>query len=123
MAGAPWLLSSCGPTLGVFKAPASEKEILVPVEKFPAGQQQLLVSSPSLANSILLVRRNDSIKALYLECTHEYAGLTATSSKIVCSLHGSVFDFDGNVVKEPALLPLKQYKVISNSHNHIIQLT
>ncbi len=120
LAGASWLLSSCGTAMPVFKTSARGQELLIPGDKFPAGQEQLLVSTPALSNQILLVRRNNQVKALYMECTHEYSGLTATKTKIVCALHGSVFDFDGNVVKEPALLPLKQFPVRTSDNNSLI---
>lgn len=120
LAGASWLLSACGTALPVFKATSRDQELVIPGDQFPPGQQQLLVSTPALANQILLVRRNNQVKALYMECTHEYTGLTATKTRIVCSLHGSIFDFDGNVVKEPALLPLKQFPVRTTDNNNLV---
>ena len=122
LAGASWLLSACGTAMPAFKVNATGNELVIPADKFPVTQQQLLISTPALANQILLVRRNDQVKALYMECTHEYSGLTTTKTKIVCALHGSAFDFDGNVLKEPALLPLKQFPVRSTDNNLIIQI-
>ncbi len=123
LVGAEWMLSSCGPAIPVFKTTMEEKELVVSKDKFPPQQNLLLVRSPAFATDILLVRRNNQFKALLMECTHEYTALTATNTRIVCSLHGSTFDFDGNVVKEPALNPLKQFRVREEANNLIIQLS
>lgn len=123
LAGAGVLLESCGTALPMLKTTAKENLLLVPIEKFTPQNNLLLVRSTALENDILLVKKQDTYKALYMKCTHEGIGLSATKNKIICAAHGSIFDFDGNVLKEPALRPLKEFATETNNHNIIIHLT
>lgn len=49
--------------------------------------------------------------AIYMQCTHQGAELTAYGDKMVCSAHGSEFDSKGNVTNAPADRPLKSFPV------------
>ena len=49
-----------------------------------------------------------SYRALLLRCTHADNELTFTGSAFTCSLHGSMFDLQGNATRGPARLPLRQ---------------
>ena len=82
----------------------------------------IVVRSNSLENDILLVKNENVYKALYLKCTHEGIGLATTNKNIVCPAHGSMFDFNGNVLKEPALRPLQEFKTETVNDNIIIHL-
>jgi cytochrome b6-f complex iron-sulfur subunit len=115
------LLEGCGTSMPLYKTTAQANLLSIPLEKFTGPL--LTVRSAALENDILLVKKQDAYKALYLKCTHEGVGLTPTSKKIVCTAHGSLFDFDGNVLKEPALRPLKEFKTEINNNNIIIHLT
>jgi Rieske Fe-S protein len=77
----------------------------------------VLVRNPKLEFDILLIRINEnSYNALLMKCTHQDNALTANKSGLYCSAHGSTFDLEGNVTKEPALTPLKKFKTeVSNS--------
>lgn len=122
LVGVSLLLESCGSSLPVFKTTSESKLLVIPANKFSGQNNLLIVRSATLENDILLVKRNNAYKALYMKCTHEGFGLSATDKKIVCSAHGSIFDFDGNVIKEPALRPLKEFKTELNDDNIIIHL-
>jgi Rieske Fe-S protein len=51
-----------------------------------------------------------------MKCSHQDNSLTVTKTGLFCSSHGSTFDLEGNVTKEPALEPLKKFKTeINNS--------
>lgn len=112
------LLESCSAPLPLIKPAAGNgKQLTIATDSFATGKGNLLVvRSPQLEYDILLVKEADTYKALYLRCTHEGVGLTPASNKIFCSAHGSQFDLDGNVVREPALRPLKTFptEVINN---------
>lgn len=102
------LLESCASPLPMIKSAGNNKQLHIPTNSFVAGKGNLLVvRTKELEYDILLVKTDNQYKALYLRCTHEGVGLTPTANKIFCSAHGSVFDLNGNVVKEPALRPLK----------------
>ena len=120
--GAGILLESCSPGLPLVKAIPDNKSLSIPLNKFSDKNNLLIVRSSSLENDILLIKNGDAYKALNLKCTHEGVGLTATDKKIFCSAHGSVFDFNGNVVKEPALRPLTEFHTETTNDNIIIHL-
>jgi len=120
--GAGMLLESCATSLPLVKASPKDRSLFIPISKFSDKSKMLVVRSSSLENDILLVKNNDEFKALYLKCTHEGVGLTATDKNIVCSAHGSTFDFKGNVLKEPALRPLQQFQTEVTDENIIIHL-
>ncbi|MBS1576258.1 MAG: Rieske (2Fe-2S) protein [Bacteroidetes bacterium] len=121
--GAGVLLESCSPGLSLLKATVKNKTLAVPLNKFSGTTNLLVVRGSGLENDILLVKNENSFKALNLKCTHEGVGLTATDKKIFCSAHGSVFDFNGKVLKEPALRPLTEFPTEINDDTIIIHLT
>lgn len=117
------LLDSCSSALPLIKLKQENDHILkVPVSNFSESQTMLVVRSDSLENDILLTRKDGQYKALYLHCTHEGMALIPTSSKIYCNAHGSEFDLSGNVIKEPALKPLKQFRTELLNNEIIIHL-
>jgi cytochrome b6-f complex iron-sulfur subunit len=123
MIGAGMFLESCSSSLPLVKTSPRDKMLYVPLEKFTSQNNLVVVRSASLENDILVVRKQETYKALYLKCTHEGIGLSATDKKIVCPAHGSIFDLDGHVLKEPALLPLKEFVTEVTNENIIIHLS
>ncbi|RFZ95455.1 hypothetical protein D0C36_08010 [Mucilaginibacter conchicola] len=116
-------LESCSTPLPMVKATGSKPgQVEVPLSSFTTGNM-LVVRNKQLEYDVLLIKKEQSYKALYMRCTHEGVGLTAAANKIFCSAHGSVFDLDGNVVKEPALRPLKTYSTEVVNDQIIIHLT
>ncbi len=70
------------------------------------------LTSDQLDYPILLIRRkNGTISALSSECMH--LGCTIKKQKTVlrCPCHGSVYDFEGNVMNGPTEKPLRTYEV------------
>ena len=118
--GAGVLLESCSPGLPLLKTASDTKTLSVPLSKFSGNL--LVVRGSGLENDILLVKKENGYKALNLKCTHEGVGLTATDKKIFCSAHGSVFDFNAKVIKEPALRPLTEFQTETTNENIIIHL-
>ncbi|TSD66563.1 Rieske (2Fe-2S) protein [Inquilinus sp. KBS0705] len=110
------LLEGCATPMPLVNATGTT-DLQVGTDSFIAGKgNMLVVRTKQLENDILLIKNGETYKALLLRCTHEGVGLTPTANKIYCTSHGSVFDLDGKVQKEPALRPLKTYptEVINN---------
>ncbi|WP_377116727.1 QcrA and Rieske domain-containing protein [Mucilaginibacter litoreus] len=98
--------------------------IKINADSFGPGKGNMLVlRTKQLEYDILLIKNAENYKALYLRCTHEGVGLTPAANKIFCSAHGSVFDLDGKVVKEPALRPLQSYPTELINNQIIIHLS
>jgi cytochrome b6-f complex iron-sulfur subunit len=124
VAGMGVLFSSCGSALPLVKTTSEAGNIVrVPVSSFNDETNMILLRNSTLSNDILLVKAAEGYRALYMRCTHENFGLTATNKKIFCSSHGSEFDFEGKVLKEPALSPLKKFKTETINNDIIIHLT
>lgn len=121
--GAGLLLESCGSSLPIFKTQAQNRQLRVPLQEFAPEKSMVVVRAKELEHDILVVKKEDHYNALYLQCTHEGVGLSPTGKKIVCTAHGSVFDLDGNVLKEPALKPLKKFETTVSGNTIIITLT
>lgn len=123
LTGISTVLEACSTPLQIVRntaLPANPKVLVIPVSKFTADTKMVILRNDGLDNDILLVKRQDSYKALLMSCTHEGYALTPTANKIYCNAHGSQYDLDGNVTKEPSLTPLTQYK--TELINNIIHL-
>jgi cytochrome b6-f complex iron-sulfur subunit len=117
-------LQSCT-SIPVIAASPENQKISVPENSF--GENiLLLVRAKSLENDILLVKeKQESVftyRALLMRCTHQEQPLTVQGSKIHCAAHGSEFDLNGNVTKEPALDPLAKFPVTLNNGIITIQI-
>jgi len=118
------LLESCASQLPLIKATPDDQQLLyVPTDQFTDEQSMLVVRAKTLENDILLRKMGDEYIALYLHCTHEGMGLIPTADRIYCNAHGSVFDLDGQVVKEPAASPLKRFRTDVQNQQIRIHLT
>jgi len=114
------LLSSCKST-SIFKTEAVNHLLTVPLSAMN-DKKILIVRNASAEYDILLVKKSDNLfTALEMKCTHRANPLNARERGLYCTLHGSRFDLDGNVVAEPATQPLKKYPVIVN--NSLIQIS
>ena len=123
LTGVTTLLEACSAPLQVVKlGNTPDNTLVVPADKFTEQTKMLVLRSDHLDNDILLVKNNASYNALLLMCTHEGYALTPTDSKIFCNAHGSQFDLEGHVIKEPALKPLTRYKTALVNNNITIYL-
>jgi len=117
------LLDACTAPLQVLKFNSIVGQTLtVPADKFNGQSKMIVLRSEHLDNDILLVKNNDAYQALLLVCTHEGFALTPTETKIFCDAHGSQFDLEGKVIREPALKPLTRYKTALINNNITIYL-
>ena len=103
------LLNACK-SATVYKALPQGNFVQIPVAEM-TDKTTLIVRSKTLDYDILLVKNsNGNYSALQMKCTHRDNPLSLGSNGLYCSLHGSRFDLEGDVVAEPATLPLKKYK-------------
>jgi Rieske Fe-S protein len=109
-------LSSCS-SLPIYKTDLSKKRVDVPLTNF-AESNLVIVRDVQVPYDILLVKKSEQeYTAIYMKCTHRENPVTATKSGLFCSEHGSAFDLDGKVTKEPATEPLKKFKTeLADSH-------
>lgn len=113
-------LSSCAST-PIYKALNEQDKLNVPFSSF-SDSPILVVRNSQMDYDILLVKKSESdVTAMLMKCTHQDNALTANKNGLFCSVHGSTFDLQGNVTKEPALNPLKKFKTEIN--NQIITIS
>ncbi len=120
------LLEGCASALPMVKVPdTADKQVKVDASNFIPGKvDKLVIRSKQLENDILLIKHSDTdYRALYLKCTHEGVNLNATNNRIYCNSHGSSFDLEGNVLKEPALRPLKKFTTQVANNQIIIHIS
>lgn len=110
------LLSSCA-SLPVYSATVTNNLIQVPLESILPDEQMKIIRSKSLAYDILLVLKKDKKHLSFLmKCTHQDNILVATKQGMVCNLHGSHFDLNGDVKNGPASKPLLRLKTIEENN-------
>lgn len=114
------LLQGCS-SLPMASATIENKMIRVSLENM-AASNVMIVRNAKLDSDILLVKKGEEYTALKMTCTHQIQPLTATSTGLYCSSHGSTFDLDGNATREPAVKPLKKYQLEKNNSEIIIHL-
>ncbi len=115
-------LTSCS-SLPVFKTNLSGKTVSVPFTSF-AESKLVVVRDMQVAYDILVVKKSDSdYNAIYMKCSHQENPVTATETGLFCSAHGSRFDLDGSVLKEPALQPLKKFRTEVGAESLLIDLS
>jgi Rieske Fe-S protein len=113
-------LESCA-TLPMVQASPSENKISILKTQFLQGN--LLIARSNKIDSDILVRKKENVFiALRMMCTHEEQPLTATTDQLHCPSHGSSFDLEGNVTREPASRPLRKYMITETENEIIIHL-
>ena len=114
-------LTSCS-SLPIYKTDLRNATVTVPLSSF-AESNLVIVRDLQVPFDILLVKKSDqNYLAIYMKCSHQENPVTATKNGLYCSSHGSTFDLDGNVTKEPALAPLKKFKTELNDNQLSIDL-
>ncbi len=109
-------LTSCAPAFPVYKAKFGKGIIEVPVSSFETSNL-VIVRDLQMDFDILLVKKSaEDYQALDMKCSHQANPLTATSSGLFCSAHGSSFDLNGNVRTEPATGPLQKFNTELNDN-------
>ena len=89
----------------------------VPLTSF-VESNLVIVRDLQMPFDILLVKKSEQeYNAIYMKCSHEENPLTATKTGLYCSSHGSSFDLDGKVLKEPAPKPLTTFETKLNENS------
>jgi Rieske Fe-S protein len=115
-------LSSCSPALATFKTTFKGNKVAVPASSFLTSNL-LVVRDNQVEYDILLVKKSPELyNAIYMKCSHRANPVSATATGLYCPSHGSTFDLDGNVIKEPATAPLEKFKTEIKDENIIITL-
>lgn len=108
------VITGCA-SLPIYKGAIDDRIINIPLTSFAEGNM-VIVRNNKLSADILIVKKSATESyALEMKCTHQDVGLSATTTGLYCTAHGSTFDIEGNVTKEPALKPLKRYKTEINN--------
>ena len=115
--------TGCTPVkYAVIKANPVNDIIEIPIEVFNQSSLQI-VRPKDWYYDIAVQKKNDNTyTALLLQCTHQDNQLNVTGNGYHCSLHGSVFNKDGDVQKGPAETSLHQYATILNNNKLTIHL-
>ena len=69
-----------------------------------------------------IIKDDNGIKVFSISCTHLGCVLNVENDKFICPCHGSMFDLSGNVLKGPALKPLKQLEYKIEKENIIVYI-
>jgi Rieske Fe-S protein len=89
-----------------YKTTTQNNTIIVPLSLFAASEIQIIQPEHFVYNIALRKHSNGSFSALVLRCTHADNPLTFAGNTYRCSLHGSTFDVEGDVIRGPAQLSL-----------------
>jgi Rieske Fe-S protein len=114
----------CSPaTFPVYKTPVTSRGLEVPISLFDKSPLQFVRAHGSYFDIAVNRLADGTFQALLLQCTHQENQLTPTGDGYTCSLHGSRFDKNGEVLKGPAEHPLDRYKTRVENNLLIIQTT
>jgi len=115
-------LESCSSSAAVTASSydAATNKISLPLSAFGTNNK-LVIGGPGGDYNIFVSRASETeVTALQLKCTHRGHGVKMEEAKLHCPMHGSEFDFSGNVTNGPAKLPLKKFPVTIENGNVVI---
>jgi Rieske Fe-S protein len=115
-------LTACGTTSKVIQLPVSENSIRLPMTSFTNEQLQIVRPEGWLYNIAIRKTDDEQFEALLLQCTHQQNQLIVNPKGFQCTLHGSLFNKEGHVLKGPAEFPLKKFPTSVDQGQLIIQL-
>ncbi len=114
-------LSACS-SLPVYKTNLSAKSVDVPLASFAESNMVIVRDMQTPFDIVVIKKSATEYNALYLKCTHRENPVSATKTGLYCPEHGSTFDLDGNVTKEPAPAPLKRFTTTLHENSVTIDL-
>ena len=95
------LLESCT-SMPIYKAESHNRKLSIPLDKF--GENNfLIVRTPELNYDIAVIRNQESeYRSFVMVCTHADNQVNFNGKEFSCSLHGSLFNSHGEVLRGPA---------------------
>ena len=102
-------LDSCATSQNLLKPVMENNSFNIELDKFLTNNHYIL-RHKSLPFDILVVKDKEQYTALQMRCTHSDVALNFSGKKIFCTAHGSEFDLQGHVTKEPASTSLTKYQ-------------
>lgn len=104
------LLDSCV-SGKILKIDSEDAIVAINLSEFSKEKPFVTIRVKKLSYDIFVHQKSETeYKAFYMQCTHYDNPVFNNGKEIFCPSHGSKFNFDGQVTKEPATLPLKQLK-------------
>lgn len=94
-----------------------DKVLTIPLNSLPYDSAYLIKD-----RQIGILSGKNGITVLSIACTHLGCVLNVENDKFICPCHGSMFDLAGNVIKGPALKPLKHLDFTIKNNSIIIHL-
>ena len=113
-------LTGCGPAaFNVYKTTPANNMIEIPLSLFEKNSLQIVRPQGWQYDIAVQKKKEGNYTAILMECTHMANQLTPSQNGYSCSLHGSRFNANGEVIKGPAEFPLKSY-LTSIQNNKLI---
>jgi Rieske Fe-S protein len=120
MAAALPSLTGCSPAgYAVFKTVPVNNMVEIPLAFFEKANMQFVRPKDWLYDIAVHKKEDGSFSAILMQCTHMANQLTPSQSGFTCSLHGSRFNGEGQVIKGPAEKSLKTFAT-TVSHNSLL---
>ena len=115
-------LESCAST-AVLKTTAQNNIVSVPLTAF-AEKNQVTLRVSGRAFDLLCVKvEENTFRTLEMKCTHQDQPLVSSGKSLYCNSHGSQFDLEGKVLKDPASRPLRKFVTAIEGEQVLIQLS
>ncbi|MEZ4804345.1 MAG: Rieske 2Fe-2S domain-containing protein [Bacteroidia bacterium] len=107
----------------ILKKDSLNDTVQVLESEFEEDQEFVIVRTSSLNFDLFLHKNKDNTyQAFLMQCTHYDNPIFANKKELFCPSHGSTFDFQGKVNKEPATRNLKEYKTVKTNTTITIYL-
>jgi nitrite reductase/ring-hydroxylating ferredoxin subunit len=116
------LLDACVSSQNLLKPALENNRFQIALDKFQSSAHYI-VRHKTLPFDILVVKNKEQYTALQMRCTHNDVALNFAGKKLVCTAHGSEFDLQGKVLKEPASASLTTYRTSVQDQFLTIQLS
>lgn len=115
------LLQSCTSSLQILKVEQSQGWVAVPLSKFETGNYIMLRVKEFPFDIGIQKIENKNYVALVLMCPHANQPLTKAGNGYICTLHGSRFAQNGDLLKGPSTLPLYELPIVEENGELKIQ--
>ncbi len=115
------VLDACSTSQMIVRPALERNTFSIPLTQFETTPSVIL-RHKELPFDILVVKHGQQFSALQMRCTHNDVALSFSGKKLICSAHGSEFDLQGKVTKEPANAPLTMYTTSILNQQIIIHL-